>query len=236
MSSTPRTLGVLGGMGPMATVDFLHKLTAATPAERDQDHVPLVVHFCSHIPDRTDALIGRGPSPLPGLLAAARSIESSGAQALVMPCNTAHAWYDAIAASLTIPVLHIADAAIEAIPQHLRQAPVGILATQGTLQSGVYSKRHGTGAWLIPSDAVTERQVMPAIRAIKRNDFITASRLLRIAIEHLRSRGAHSIILGCTELPITCANDNYGVALVDATQALAQRAIRWATEPELQSA
>jgi len=160
----------------MATVDFLHKLTAATPAERDQDHVPLVVHFCSHIPDRTDALIGRGPSPLPGLLAAARDIERSGAQALVMPCNTAHAWYDDIAASLTIPVLHIADAAIEAIPRQLREAPVGILATQGTLRSGVYSKRQGTRSWLVPSDEVTERQVMPAIRAIKRNDFITANR------------------------------------------------------------
>ena len=100
----------------------------------------------------------------------------------------------------------------------------------------MYSKRQGTRSWLVPSDEVTERQVMPAIRAIKRNDFITASRLLRIAIEHLRSRGAYSIILGCTELPITCADETYGVVLIDATRALAQQALRWATAPELQSA
>ena len=109
-----RTVGVLGGMGALATVDFLNKLVLATPAACDQEHIPLLVRFCPEVPDRADALLGCGPSPVSALVAAALSIEQDGAQCLVIPCNTAHAWYDDISNSITIPILHIVDAALEA--------------------------------------------------------------------------------------------------------------------------
>jgi len=106
------TLGVLGGMGAMATVDFLRKLVEATPAERDQEHIPLIVRFCPEVPDRAAALAGSGPSPQPALVAAAVELAAAGAQALAIPCNTAHYWYDALCAAVPIPILHIVDAAL----------------------------------------------------------------------------------------------------------------------------
>jgi aspartate racemase len=106
------TLGVLGGMGAMATVDFLRKLVEATPAERDQEHIPLIVRFCPEVPDRAAALAGAGPSPQPALVAAAVELAAAGAQALAIPCNTAHYWYDALCAAVPIPILHIVDAAV----------------------------------------------------------------------------------------------------------------------------
>jgi len=99
-------------MGAMATVDFLRKLVEATPAERDQEHIPLIVRFCPEVPDRAAALAGSGPSPQPALVAAAVELAAAGAQALAIPCNTAHYWYDALCAAVPIPILHIVDAAL----------------------------------------------------------------------------------------------------------------------------
>jgi aspartate racemase len=99
-------------MGAMATVDFLRKLVEATPAERDQEHIPLIVRFCPEVPDRAAALAGAGPSPQPALVAAAVELAAAGAQALAIPCNTAHYWYDALCAAVPIPILHIVDAAV----------------------------------------------------------------------------------------------------------------------------
>ncbi|MDP3699339.1 MAG: amino acid racemase [Hylemonella sp.] len=228
----PRTLGVLGGMGPLATVDFLNKLTQATTATHDQDHIPMVVHFCPQIPDRSDALAAQGPSPLPSMIAAARQIERSGAQALVIPCNTAHAWYEELSASLGIPLLHIVDAAVAQIPPELRREPVGLLATRGTLASGVYTLRQPGLNWVQPLEQEMSDWVMPAIRALKSGDMEGARRLLQSAIESLQRRGARSIMLGCTELPLARAGDAHDVPLIDATQALALSAIRWALARE----
>src|SRR5690606_23936695 len=85
-------IGVLGGMGPLATVDFMQKLVAATPASRDQEHVPALISAIPQIPDRTRAFQGHGASPLPAMLACARRLEAAGAGVIVMPCNTAHIW------------------------------------------------------------------------------------------------------------------------------------------------
>ncbi len=223
----PKTLGVLGGMGPLATVDFLGKLTQATPAALDQDHVPMVVHFCPQIPDRSDALAANGPSPLPSMMAAARQIERAGAQALVIPCNTAHAWYDDLSACLGIPVIHIVDAAVAQIPAALRHEPVGLLATRGTLAHGIYTQRQPDLNWVLPLEQEMRDWVMPAVRAVKSGDMDTARRCLEQAIAALQQRGARSIMLGCTELPLARAGVSHEVPLIDATHALALSAIRW---------
>lgn len=233
---TNTTLGVLGGMGPMATVDFLKKLTIATPASCDQEHIPLVVHFCSQTPDRTDALNGVGPSPLPAMVDAALAIQRSGAQALVIPCNTAHAWYDALVQSIDIPVLHVVDAVVDQLPMELRHASIGLLATTGTLTSGIYVDRHPEIKWLLPSPQDSETWVMPAIRAIKRNDFFGASQLLERAIDSMVRQGARAIVLGCTELPLAQGEKTSLVPLIDATDALAKLAVRWARSGERSAA
>jgi len=225
-NKVPETLGVLGGMGPLATVDFLNKLTQATPATLDQDHIPMVVHFCPQIPDRSEALAANGPSPLPLLIAAARQIEQSGAQVLVIPCNTAHAWHDELSAGLGIPIIHIVDAAVAQIPSALRNEPVGLLATRGTLASGIYTLRQPELDWVEPLEQEMTDWVMPAIRAVKSGDLDTARKLLENAIESLRHRGARSIVLGCTELPLARTGYYHDVLLIDATEALAHSAIR----------
>lgn len=223
-----QTLVVLGGMGPMATVDFLRKLTQATPASCDQEHIPLVVHFSSQTPDRSDALSGVGPSPLPALIESALMIQRSGARGLVIPCNTAHAWYDEVASAIHIPVLHIVDAAVEQLSPAMRGQPVGLLATSGTLNSGIYAARHPEIHWVLPSAHVVDLFVMPAIRCVKSDDMTRASQLLDAAVYSLVEQGARAIILGCTELPLARSDRNLHVPLIDATDALAHMAVRWA--------
>lgn len=226
---TYRTVGVLGGMGALATVDFLQKLVAATPATCDQEHVPLLVRFCPEIPDRADALLGRGPSPEAALVAAAQDIERGGAQCLAIPCNTAHAWYVAIARAVSIPVLHIADAALLAVSRLGAPDAVGLLATTGTLRSGIYQLHGGPAVgWISSSDEEQDRWVMPGIRAIKANRLDEAARLLRMAAVALVARGAKSIVMGCTEIPIALARQDLGVPLVDSTMALANACVAWA--------
>lgn len=94
-----RLIGVLGGMGPLATIDFMQKVIDATPAERDQDHVPLIVYSVPQIPDRVGAACAGTDEPLPAMLAGIRTLEKAGVEAIAIACNTAHAWYDQLAAS-----------------------------------------------------------------------------------------------------------------------------------------
>ena len=229
--STPfarRTLGVLGGMGPLATVDFLGKIVALTPARRDQDHLPMLVRFCPEVPDRTAALCGGGPSPLPGLVAAARALEASGADCLAMPCNTAHAWHAQVQRSVAIPVLHIVDATVQKLGSLAYSGPVGLLATNGTLASGIYPSRAGHSVgWLTPDAEMQEFSVMRGIRAVKAGDVAEGARLLRDAAQALIDRGAASIVMACTEIPIAMSGQSAGVPLVDPGTALAKACLAW---------
>ncbi len=111
MSAPPRILGVLGGMGPLATVDFLQKLIEETPASRDQDHIPVIAYSVPQIPDRPLAILGKGESPLPHMLEGIHTLKRAGAQAIAIACNTAHYWYDDLVLQGGLPILHIADAA-----------------------------------------------------------------------------------------------------------------------------
>jgi len=223
-----RTIGVIGGMGALATVDFLHKLVAATPATCDQEHIPMLVRFCPEVPDRVEALLGSGPSPEPALVAAALGLERCGAQCLAMTCNTAYAWHDAIAQAVSIPILHIADAALEAVSLLGASDAVGLLATTGTIRSRIYQSRSANVAsWITSSEDEQAQWVMPGIRAIKADRLEEGTRLLKMAAEALVGRGATSIIMGCTEIPIALADQEIGVPLVDSTLALAHACIAW---------
>ena len=106
-------IGVLGGMGPLATIDFMHKLLAATPADADQDHVPVIVSSIPQVPDRAAAFRGEGVSPLAAMIASGRRLVRAGAALVLMPCNTAHLWFDEVQGALGVPMLHLVDAALE---------------------------------------------------------------------------------------------------------------------------
>ena len=109
-----RLIGVLGGMGPLATIDFMQKVIEATPAERDQDHVPMIVYSVPQIPDRVGAACAGTDEPLPAMLAGIRTLEQAGVEAIAIACNTAHAWYDQLAASTKVPIIHMAQTVIDA--------------------------------------------------------------------------------------------------------------------------
>lgn len=230
MDSAIPKLGVLGGMGPLATVDFLRKLVEETPASTDQDHVPTVVYSAPYTPDRTASILGKGPSPLPAMLTGTRLLAQWGASCIAIPCNTAHYWYRELAESSAIPILHIADAACD---HAARKVPpggcIGILATAGTLVSGVYQGRIEARGFqcLNPEQTDLDRLIMPAIYQIKAGHIAAATPLLEEAKSRLLARGARQVIMACTEIPLGLGIGEPDEYLVDATQALARTCVGW---------
>jgi aspartate racemase len=220
-------VGVLGGMGPLATIDFMRKVLDATPATRDQDHVPMIVSCVPQIPDRTAAFRGQGGSPLDAIVACGRRLESAGVDLIVMPCNTAHLWFDDVQAQLQRPMLHLVDAALrEALELAGPEAPVGLLATDATIASGLYINRHLAEAppvqWLLPTAAEMLERVMPGIEAVKAGRLHEGQGLLADAARALRQRGAAVLLLACTEIPVVLDASACGLPVVDATAALAR--------------
>jgi aspartate racemase len=225
-------IGVLGGMGPLATADFYAKVIAQTPAARDQDHVPLVIYAVPQVPDRTAAILHGGASPLPDLLAGLRTLVDAGARAIAIPCNTAHAWYDELAAGSPVPILHIADSAAAAAARIAGTVgTLGLVATAGTLAAGFYPRRLAERGFdcIVPPGTEMDELVMPGIATVKAGDVDGGGRLLERAVERLLGRGAAAVVLGCTEVPV--ALDRLGSPLrakcVDATAALAGRCVDW---------
>ena len=226
-------VGVLGGMGPLATIDFLRKLVAATPAHTDQEHVPVVVSAIPQVPDRTRAFRGEGPSPLTAMISSAQRLKAAGAGLAVIACNTAHLWFDDIEDALGLPMIHLVDAAIQdAIGLAGPGGRIGLLGTDATLASGLYVNRAAaTGLmpvhWLLPTARETIDRVARGIDAVKSGDLATGRELLVSAALRLKERGADVVILGCTEIPVVLNDANAPVPVIDATAALARRAVAW---------
>ena len=232
MNETPPLIGVLGGMGPLATVDFLHKLVAATPAACDQDHVPLLVWNVPQIPDRQKALAGTGESPLSAMLHGIRRLNEGGATRIVIPCNTAHLWSDALAKESPASLIHIVDAALAAVErQGKRDSPIGIIATRGTLAAGLYQERLAARGYsfLVNTDAELDTLFTPGCYAIKQNQLGRGGALLDSAAHRLAQRGAQTLILACTEVPVglTYVCSDLLPVSVDPTQALADACVRY---------
>jgi aspartate racemase len=228
-------VGVLGGMGPLATIDFMHKVLAATPATTDQEHVPMLVSCIPQVPDRTAAFRGEGASPLDAMLACGRRLVAAGAGLVVVPCNTAHLWYDALQAGLGLPMIHLVDAAIdEAAAAAGDGGAVGLLATDATLASGLYVNRDRAASrgvqWLLPTAREVLELVMPGIQAVKAARLDEARVHLEAAARALQRRGARAVVLACTEIPLVLDAQGAGLPVVDATAALARRVVTWSLE------
>lgn len=195
-------LGILGGMGPSATADFLVKLIALTPAQRDQEHIPLMISCLPQTPDRSTAILSGGSSPLPALLLGLKRLQEAGALAIVIPCNTSHHWFDQLQAATTAPILHIADAALAAVPAGKR--PVAILATRGALASGFYQRKleaRGQG-WRLPDAGAEQDAVDRAIACIKAGDPGAAGAAMAMVWHYCADAGVGAAIMACTEIPL----------------------------------
>ncbi|MBT0960820.1 aspartate/glutamate racemase family protein [Denitromonas sp. IR12] len=223
-------LGVVGGVGPAATVDFMHKVVKLTAATRDQDHIKMVVEQNPQIPDRTANLIGSGDDPTIALLATCMRLKADGADAVAIPCNTAHAYVDRIQPYLDIPIVNMLSEVVRYIRETLPAVTrVGLLATSGTVASGVYkSATEAAGLELLVPDGAVQASVMEAIygrRGVKAGFTRGACAAHLVdAIVHLQSCGAEVIVLGCTELPlIELTNiDAQRLPLIDPTAILAR--------------
>jgi aspartate racemase len=224
-------LGVLGGMGPLATVDFLTKLIEETPAQRDADHVPVLAYSVPQIPSRPAAILTGGDSPLPAMLEGIRTLKTGGASAIAIACNTAHYWHAELARAAALPVFHIADAAVDALSARPGARRVGLIATRGTIAAGFFQERLHARDFecLLSSDTDQDELVASAIAAVKRHALDEAHALAVAACERLNARGAEAILLACTEIPPALEHRSAPIAglCVDPTRALARACAAW---------
>ena len=224
-----KAIGIIGGMGPLATADLFEKIILHTRASCDQEHLRVYIDSNTSIPDRTVALLCGGADPTPELVSSARGLEAQGADVLIMPCNTAHNFYDAVQAAVSVPVLHMIRLTARALTDRgVRTA--GLLATDGTVRTGIYQRTFaGTGVELLVPEEGGQRAIMDMIyQGVKagRRDYDAAS--ARRAMESLMRRGAETLILGCTELPLAVKLYGLEFPVTDPTLELALGAIRFA--------
>lgn len=232
-----KILGVLGGMGPLASAHFMLRLTQLTPAAREQDHIPAVLWSDPRVPDRIAAQKGAGPSPLPWLVHGLEGLARAGCGAVAIPCNTAHGWIDGMRAASPLPILHIIDAAATDLRrQDIATGRVGILGTAATLAMGLYQDMLERLGWSVIEPVPDEMAglIIPAIALVKANRSADAYGMAAAAVRGLRDRGAKAVVLGCTELPLAIgagASAELEIPLVDTVDALARASITWARGP-----
>ncbi len=222
-----RTAGVLGGMGPDATVDFMAKVIAATPASKDQDHIPMIVDHNPRVPNRQDALLRGGEDPGPVMASMAQRLEAAGADFLVIPCNSAIAFRDAVEEAVDIPLISIVDVTADACATF---DAVGLLATDGCVSSQIYQDALAERSVkvVLPDDGEL-KQLMQLISAIKAGDQSGAIRdAMRSLSLTLEGRGAQAIIAGCTEIPLVLYDSMLNVPLLSSTDLLAAATVRMA--------
>jgi aspartate racemase len=230
-------IGIIGGLGPSATVDLMDKIVKNTPAEKDQDHYKIIVEHNPQIPDRTAYLLQDAEDPTIPLFTCAKNLEKREADFIAIPCNTAHAFIDRIQKYLSIPIVHMIEEVAAYIQKHFpATTAAGLLATTGTIKTGIYHKVFaGTDIRLVTPDEIHQQFVMEAIygeKGVKAGFRQGAARehLLKAA-GYLVDKGTQVLILGCTELPLIMeANDRFPfgareAAILDPTNILAQKCV-----------
>lgn len=229
-----KTIGILGGMGPEATVDCFDKITKNTPADKDQDHLRVVIDSNPAVPDRTAAIVGDGESPVPAMAAGCRALQRAGADFIIIPCVSAHVFLDGVQQVIELPILSIFDAVAEAITRDYPAIKmVGLLGTTGTVRGGLFQQRIAReGIQTLVPDEARQTRIMEAIYDIKSSrptrgrSEITAE-LLAVAETLIAGepQGAQGIIAGCTEVPLALTQENLSLPYFDAVTILSRAAI-----------
>lgn len=230
------TIGIIGGMGPAATVDLFGKIVSKTPARRDQDHIRVLVDSNPKIPDRTNALFNGGPDPVPAMLESAVALQKAGADFLVVPCNTAHVFVERFKHELQVPFLSMIESTAEYVRKNYPDVKkVGLLGTDGTIKAGVYKDIFaGYGMKIIsPSEDTQKQCVMESIygeEGIKAG-FTEVPRVrLASAANEMVAAGAEVILMACTEIPLAMCKEDVEAPLLDPTAILAEAAVKKALQ------
>ena len=224
-----KCIGVIGGMGPLATCDFMKKLLLRMDAKSDQDFIRICVDCNTNIPDRTAAILGKGENPLPEMIKSAIRLQCSGADVLTISCNTAHYFVEELSKCIDVPIMHMPLLVAEELKRRNINT-AAVLATDGTVQSGVYEKvLHANGIQAVYPDQTEQAFVMSLIYDYVKagKPFDTCREQILALIDHMKFLGAEVMILGCTELPIVFDQLHINIATIDPTDVLACAAIRY---------
>lgn len=226
-----RVIGVLGGMGPEATASLYMKLIKATPVSKDQDHHHVIIDSNPKIPDRTQAILYGGPSPVNEMVKTASNLEKAGATVLVMPCITAHYFYNELNETLSIPIYHVLNGLNEYIKNnypHVKK--IGVLSTTATQEMQLFQKAI-TGVEIIhPNEAIQKNKVMEAIygeEGIKLGGKISYTKgLLKEAADYLiHEKQCELIIGGCTEIELALRPEDISVPFIDPMKVAAENLV-----------
>ena len=226
-----RTVGVLGGMGPDATVDFMQKVIRLTPAERDQDHIRMLVDHDPTVPSRQNPSLSDDARIREMLATMAERLEAAGADFLVMVCNTAYGWIDRALERVSIPFISIVEETVRALARrHPDVRRVGIMATPACLEVGMYQRSlERAGLVALPVEDKARATLMGLIDRVKAGDQgAEVSRGMAKIARGLVEQGAEAIIAGCTEIPLVLSDSQLTVPLISSTDELARRTVELA--------
>lgn len=225
-----KTIGILGGMGPLATVDLFRKIVTMTKAGCDNDHIRIYIDDNASIPDRTAAILSGGADPVPIMADSLQKLVACGADCIIMPCNTAHYFLPRLQEMTEVPFLSMLAATAKTCAETYPGKTAAILATKGTLATGLYEQALAKEAvsYLVP-DAEEQDALMRVIYdGVKADAAPEAYRAdLELVLRRLQEKGADYFILGCTELPLAAQLLQLPDPMVDPTAELAKAAIRF---------
>jgi len=228
--------GVLGGMGPLATVDFMSNVISLNPIQTEKDHIHLIVDQNPHVPNRQIKTSAQRNKISSLLAERAMKLEAAGADFLVMPCNTAHMFADAIKKVISIPFLNIVEETVAEISRyHSKKTTVGIMATSACLESMIYQEGlvNANRNFIIPNERI-QKKCMQIIFSIKDGrDIKSMQKEMKQVAEHLIAMGAEIIIAGCTEIPLVIRDNDISVPLISSTEVLALKTIEFASGKKL---
>jgi len=228
-----KKLGVLGGMGPAASAEFINRLIAQTPASCDQEHIPFVLWSDPRVPDRSTSLRNGDNLPLSWLLEGIQGLKNAGCNCIVIPCNTAHFWFDEMKkrASWNSKIIHIVDSVADALRDvEVTNSTIGIIGTQATIELGLYQYMLNKLGWncITPTKEEMDTLVQPAINLIKANNIEAAQPLIMNVVNRLIDSGAKAVVLGCTELPLAVKQtEEQGIPLINSIDSLVKATLLW---------
>lgn len=206
-----KTVGILGGMGSMATVDLFKKIVQSTAVTCDQDHLHIIIDNDATIPDRSDFILNHTVNPLESMITAAKRLENAGADLIAIPCNTAHFFFEDIQSALNIPMVHMMEET-----QRVLKGKAVLLATQGTYEASLYKDVY------VPNHMM-KQDITQLIYDYKKSMTIDQD-IKKSILQQLEDMD--QIILGCTELPLIFHNEDTNINLIDPTQILAEAIIK----------
>lgn len=223
-----KTIGILGGMGPMATADLYRKIVSFTKAACDGEHIRVYIDANPKIPDRTAAIVAGGADPVPEMVSALKNLERCGADCIILPCNTAHYFLPRLQKETAVPILSMLQAAAKTCAGEFPEKTAAVLATKGTLATGLYEKAlQAEGVpYLVPDEMEQDalmRVIYDGVKAGK--PYKAYEEDWNFVTSRLAAKGADYYILGCTELPLAAEAAGCTVPVVDPTTELAKAAI-----------